>query len=59
MISLQALVALTLAALAAAIAAGLTLAAGHTWPAALLAAGTAGGGALGLVLKLVDRGDEP
>jgi hypothetical protein len=58
MFSLRAVVVLTIAALAATIACGLTLAAGATWPAALLTAGAAGAGALELLPRLID-GDEP
>jgi hypothetical protein len=56
--SLRAVVVLTLAGLAAAIVCALTLAAGATWPAALLGAGAAGGGVLELLPRLID-GDEP
>lgn len=56
--SLRAVVVLTFAALAAAIVCGLTLAAGATWPAALLSAGAAGAGVLELLPRLIDD-DEP
>jgi hypothetical protein len=58
MFSLRAVVVLTIAALAAAIACGLMLAAGATWPAALLTAGAAGAGALGLSPRLIES-EEP
>jgi hypothetical protein len=54
-ISLRALVVLTLATVVAAITGGLTLAAGASWPAALLSAGGAGGVALELFLRLVEQ----
>ena len=58
MFSLRAVVVLTLAGLAAAVVCGLTLAAGATWPAALLSAGAAGACVLELLPRLID-GDEP
>jgi hypothetical protein len=58
MFSLRAVVVLTLAALAATIVCGLALAAGATWPAALLSAGAAGTGMVELLPRLID-GDEP
>jgi hypothetical protein len=53
-VSIQALLTLTLSALIAAITCGLTLATGATSPAALLSAGGAGGGVLGLIPRLID-----
>lgn len=58
MFSLRAVVVLTLTALAAAIVCGLALAAGATWPAALLSAGAAGACVLELLPRLID-GDDP
>jgi hypothetical protein len=56
-ITQRGLTVLTLALLIAVIAAGLALAAGAIWPAALLTAGGAGGGALGLLHKLLESND--
>jgi hypothetical protein len=51
------LIMFTLALLIAVIAGGLALAAGAIWPAALLTAGAAGGGALQLLAKLLETKD--
>lgn len=59
MITLQALVLLTLTAVVAAITAALTLASGGTWPAALLAAGSAAGATLAILPRLIARDDTP
>ncbi|GAA2436688.1 hypothetical protein GCM10010191_59330 [Actinomadura vinacea] len=55
MISLRALTILTVTALVAAVTAALALADGNGWPAALLAAGTAAGGTLGILPRLIDN----
>lgn len=57
MFSLRAVVVLTLAGLAAAVVCALTLAAGATWPAALLGAGGAAAGVLELLPRLIDGGE--
>ncbi|MGI8334440.1 hypothetical protein ACRYCC_31195 [Actinomadura scrupuli] len=57
MITQRGLTALTLALLIAVIAAGLALAAGALWPAALLTGGAAAGGALRLLPKLLRESD--
>jgi hypothetical protein len=55
MFSLPVLLTLTAAALVAAITCALTLAAGSSWPTALLSGGAAGGATLGVLPHLLDR----
>jgi hypothetical protein len=58
MFSLPVLLMLTVTLLVATITCGLVLASGAAWPAALLSGGGAGGAALGMLPRLLDkRGD--
>jgi hypothetical protein len=58
MITMQGLLVLIAAILGAAIAAGLTLAAAGTWPAALLAGGSAALAVAGLLVRLLSDGEK-
>lgn len=55
MFSLSGLVVLTVTALVATIACALTLAAGASWPSALLGGGAAGGVTLGVLPRLLEE----